>query len=104
MSNEETPKTAFSDVEPAVPEMELIPDPGAQEGDQETEFKKALNVTAGMANALDQAGVTIQTATNAAIILAAQLCAQLPNHDKEILEHFRRTFKIARRRFRASQN
>lgn len=72
--------------------------------EDENPLKETLNVTAGMADALDKAGIDIEVATNASIILAAQLCARLPNHDKEILEYFRRTFKTARRRFRESQN
>jgi len=73
-------------------------------GPTKEQYHEVLNVTAGLAEALDKAGVDVQIAASAAILLAAELSAQSGHPNKHILECFRRTFVDARRRWRQAQN
>lgn len=73
-------------------------------GPTKEQYDQVLKVTAGLAHALDQAGIDVQIGASAAILLAAELSAQSLHPNKHILECFRRTFVDARRRWREAQN
>lgn len=73
-------------------------------GPTKAQYDEVLKVTAGLAHALEQAGVDVQVAASASILLAAELAAQSAHPNKQIIECFRRTFVDARRRWREAQN
>lgn len=73
-------------------------------GPTRDEYKEVLSVTAGLAHALENSGISPQVGTSAAMLLAAELAAQSDHSNKQIIESFRRTFVAARKRWREAQN
>lgn len=73
-------------------------------GPTRDQYNEVLAVTAGLAAALEQAGVDVQVGTSASMLLAAELAAQSDHSNKQIIESFRRTFVAARKRWREKQN